>query len=170
MCILGFKTDVEVLNEFAGHKVELSSIKPDFTFMFQSYDWKYGNNQESLILYDLEENESGIKIPLAEIQKITQIDADDIYRDVVEIHTDTYKLSICCMDERPRLPRCYKCGEEIHSDDTKWCVNSIVNYGSHYDSEGNITSDFVNGLNFCDNCIHDFIGDIEVQEVGGYYE
>jgi hypothetical protein len=96
---------------------------------------------------------------LSSIKKIGQLNKDDVYMNVISVSTVHHLWNICCIDSRPVLPRCYKCGKEIGVEDTVWHICGTANYGSHYDyTEDN---QVLNGLDFCDCCIYEFVGKID---------
>lgn len=153
------------LEKFIGYNVFIQNKDIDATYLYKNLlvDW---NTYNQLILID---GDNGLKtwIPLDNIEEISNL-SDDLYFDVVEIETIHYVWRIGCAEERPVLPRCFKCGKEINvpEETVWWSIHGTANYGSYYDSiEENQA---VNNLIFCDECLHNFVGDIEV--VGEYSE
>ena len=155
-----YTENLSKLNQFIGHKVELSTKDNSITYHYQEFDWNI-DDDGSLVLADDTETDCNTYIEMDMINSITNL-TEDLYHDVVDIEYGDNRLSVCCAEVEPILPKCYKCGKEIQPLlDTKWQVQGEVNYGSYYDSSSNELSNIVNGLLFCDKCIHNFVGDID---------
>jgi len=154
------KSKVSLLNEFTGHKVELSMVDPLFCFMYQRFQWTV--DDDYLILQDETEEEAIVYIPLDEITEIKNINDKDMYSDVVDIKTSTYTLSVCCMEARPVIPICDRCKKPLENEQV-WFINQTGEYGSRFDSE-------TINKRLCDDCldevfgIEDNINDISFQE------
>lgn len=151
------KTDELRLNQFRGHKVELSFVEPELTFMYYQFNWKYSDDMESLVLYDETEDDTEYYIPLDDIKEILHL-SEDVYHDVVDIVTNDGNIfSICTMEEKPLSPICSKCGKDL----SKEYVHNIeldVGYGSRFDGD-------TYNLKLCDDCLAGIFGlEVEANE------
>lgn len=59
--------------------------------------------------------------------------------------------------------KCDKCNKEfIDKTETIWMICGTANYGSHFDSFDNESQNDLKSLKICDNCIFDFVGEVEI--------
>lgn len=156
------RKDFSKLNQMLGHKIQLSYYSPsllgtNITYVYGCFNYEV--KEDDIMLFDELHSDCKTYIRFEDINEVTDL-KEDLYNNVINLVTNDFILAICCDETRPIVPKCYHCGNEIQVDETIWHIRGVANYGSHYDDEGNTSSDFVNGLNFCDDCISAFVGDI----------
>lgn len=158
------RKNLELLNQFKGRRCEISLINHPLyaTYIYQTFNYEV--EEECLNLKDETESECNTTIELNRIIEIKNLNVKNVYDDVVDIKTGDFVLSITLLEEKPKYPRCFKCRKEIKiPEESIWNINGFGNYGSHYDG------DKLN-INVCDDCMYDFIGEIETESEEFIYE
>jgi len=135
------------LNQFVNHKVEVTTRESRITFNY--YDFNYEVTENDLILMDEYDKDCRVYIPIEEIILVTNL-TDDLYTTVVDVkYRDEFGnkiISICCAESKPIPVRCDKCGYVFGEDEQIWYINQQGQYGSVYDGE-NISK------KLCDSCV-----------------
>jgi len=154
----------QLLDQFKGMECEvgvrlLKSSNLDATFIYHSFNYYLEDNQ--IFLEDgTNSREANTYFGLDEIKEIKNLneDKDDPYHDVVTFMTDEYVIDVCTLEEPFQYPKCHKCGIEIQIPEAvNWHILGHDCYENPYDGD----SDVVGSLNFCSNCIQEFVGSIE---------
>jgi len=156
--------NLDYLNQFINHKVEITTRDLRITFIYQDFNFDICDND--LVLMDETDTDCRAYIPLNEITGIVNL-TDDLYSTVVDVKyrdkLEDKMISICCAERKFIYPRCYKCGKEIFvPEESIWYINGSANYGSYYDDPEE--NSIINSLYFCDSCISNFVG--AVDEIG----
>jgi hypothetical protein len=140
-----------MFNKFTGHQVEIT-VNQTTTFQYGYFN--YRKDDDNLMLYDEMNPDCTTYIPLSTVSIANT--TTDLYDDIVTINYDNNILTITCAECRPVLPKCFRCGHEIHiPEETIWHLNGQANFGSHYEDTG------FNSACLCDDCVHVFIGEVE---------
>jgi len=136
------------LNQFIGHKVEITTRGSRITFIYHNFNCDI--IEKDLVLMDETDGDCRVYIPIDEIKEITNL-TDDLYTTVVDIKYGNKMISVCCAERKPIPIKCNKCGHEFQEDDQIWNINQQGEYGSIYDGEWI-------SKRLCDNCIKDLMG------------
>lgn len=152
----------QLLDQFQGMKCGvgirlLTNSNLSTSFIYQSFTYYL----EDGFIY-LEDNtnnkEAFTHFPLSEIKEIKNLYNNDLYHDVISFKTDEYIVDIGTLEEPFIYPKCHRCGSEIHVPEAvTWHVLGYDCYENPYDGDSNV----INSLNFCSNCIQEFVGNVE---------
>ena len=150
-----------LLDQFVNMKCEVSfhSLLDNVlsaTFIYNSFSYQLIDN--CITLLDQKDNDCTTSILLDEIILVKNL-GGEVYDDVVSLKTTDYIINVCTTETKFIYPRCFKCGKEILvPEETIWYIKGNANYGSFYDDI--VENIIVNSLNFCDDCISNFVGEV----------
>ena len=150
--------DWSCFDKFIGRKMEITNKDTDTTYIYNAFNYD-AHTYNQLILMDSTMENCKTFIHLDNIERIVSV-SEDVYDDVLYIKTTHYDFYINCIEEKPELPKCRKCGREINvPEETIWSIHGMANYGSRYDDwEDNMA---VNSMIFCDDCVYGWLGEVE---------
>lgn len=164
------KRNYQLLDQFSGRKCEVSLHTLVGNFVISTYihhSFFYELDNENIYLKDGMNNQNDIFTELNSITEVKNL-CDDIYHDVVDLVIDNFIISVCLLEEKPKYPKCHKCGNEICIPEDNWYINGYDGYENIYDGD----VELISSLHFCSNCITEFIGEIPCNEpdwFGGEY-
>lgn len=91
------KESLKVLNDFVGYKTELSLVNPNITFMYYNFNWDI--DEQNLILFDSNEEESKVYLPLFKINNIKDLSTKRMFDNVISVYLKDCILHITCCDD-----------------------------------------------------------------------
>ena len=151
-----------LLNQFLERKCEVSfhSLLDEglsATYIYGSF-W-YELDEDYMIFSDCNEEEHNTSFKIDNIIDINNI-SDDVYWDVVSFKSENYMVKVCLMEDKPVLPKCFKCGREIDVDEIVWGINGNAGYESNYDDYDDVM--VLNSLKICDECLYEWVGEVRL--------
>lgn len=160
----------QLLDQFLGRKCSVSirsltDFTLDASYIYQSFT--YYLEDEFIYLEDeINDREAFTYFELGKVKEIKNL-CDNIYHDVVTfVIEDEYLIDVCTLESKPMFPKCHHCKKDILIPEAvNWSIHGYDCFENPYD--GNC--DVVNGLNFCSDCIQEFVGEIEVPEEPDYF-
>lgn len=149
------------LNIFIGRKVFINNPDKNVSFVYESFQMDIEMYENYCVMYDGNNKDSKTFIPTFGLDGVKS-SSEDVYENVVEIDSTHYNYYIACLDKKPILPTCKRCGKDLDKfDEHVWYVKQRAGYYSPRDGQE------IN-IEICDNCFEEVFGSLipEIEEVG----
>jgi len=143
------------LEQYIGHKVFFEKTD-SISFTFENFQMDIESYENVLVVSDGNNSCCRLFIPTFGLDGIN-VTGSDLYDSIIEIDSTHHNWLISCDEQRPVFPHCFKCKKEIKLPrESIYGIHGIPEFSSHYENQDNE----LHSLNFCDNCLHDFVGEI----------
>ena len=148
----------QLLDQFKGMECEvgfhsITDITLNASYVYRSFAYHL---EDDLIYLEDRASKEFTYLGLSKISEIKNLN-DSLYH-VVTLKADGYIIDICTLEEPFQYPKCHKCGNEIHIPEAvTWHILGWDCYENPYDGDSRLVS----SLDFCSECIKEFVGSID---------